>query len=113
MTSDNPCERINLKFNNYVIIVILKSEPVGKMINRIPGLPLLTSNLPGSALRMYGKPLNSRSALKALPRKLDIKTHLVFSLWNPSSCKVCNNFKTKKIQGLKYFMIWKFKPVTP
>ena len=35
---------------NYVIITSLKSETMGKMINRIPGLRLLISSLPGSAL---------------------------------------------------------------
>ena len=36
----------------YVIIASVKSESVGKLINRIPGLRLLISGLPGSALRM-------------------------------------------------------------
>ena len=31
----------------------LKSETMGKLINRIPGSPLLISNIPGSALRTY------------------------------------------------------------
>ena len=45
---------------NYVIIASLKSETIGKLINRIPGARLLISSLPGSALRMLvewlGKP---------------------------------------------------------
>ena len=41
------------KSKNYVIIASLKSETMGKQINRIPGLRLLISNLPGSALRMH------------------------------------------------------------
>ena len=55
------------KIKNYVIIACLKSETMGKLINRIPGLRLLISSLPGSALRMYvellGKPcdVNMRS----------------------------------------------------
>ena len=50
------------KINIYVIIAILKSDPIGKLINRIPGFTLLMSNLPGSASRMhvesFGKPHN-------------------------------------------------------
>ena len=55
------------KINNYVIIASLKSESVGKLINRILGEHLLISSLPGSALRMHveslGKPrgVNKRS----------------------------------------------------
>ena len=39
------------KMENYVIIASLKSETMGKLINRIPGLCILISSLPGSALR--------------------------------------------------------------
>ena len=39
------------KIENYVIITSLKSETIGKLINRIPGSRLLISSLPGSALR--------------------------------------------------------------
>ena len=51
----------------YVIIASLKSETMGKLINRTPGLRLLISSLPGSALRTHveslGKPrgVNKRS----------------------------------------------------
>ena len=45
---------------NYVIIASLKSEKKGKLINRIPGLCLLISSLPGSAsithVESLGKP---------------------------------------------------------
>ena len=48
------------KIENYVILTSLKSETMGKLINRIPGLRLLISSLPGSALRTHveslGKP---------------------------------------------------------
>ena len=58
-----------------VIIPSLKS----KLINRIPGLHLLISHLPGSAWRMHaellGKPCNSTSLLEALPGNFDIKRH--------------------------------------
>ena len=55
------------KNENYVIIASLKSETMGKLINRIPGSRLLISSLPGSALRTHveslGKPrdVNMRS----------------------------------------------------
>ena len=35
----------------YVIIASLKSDTMGKLVNRIPGLRLLVSSLPGRALR--------------------------------------------------------------
>ena len=55
------------KNENYVIIASMKRETIGKLINRIPGLHLLISSLPGSALRTHveslGKPrdVNMRS----------------------------------------------------
>ena len=55
------------KIENYVIIASLKSETMGKLINRIPGSRLLISSLPGSSMRMHveslGKPrdVNKRS----------------------------------------------------
>ena len=55
------------RIDNYVIIASLKSETMGKLINRIPGSHLLISSLPGSALRTLveslGKPgdVNKRS----------------------------------------------------
>ena len=59
------------KNENYVIIASLKSETMGKLINRIPGSRLLISSLPGSALRTLveslGKPrdVNKRSQNRA------------------------------------------------
>ena len=48
------------KNRNYVIIASLKSESMGKLINRIPGSCLLISSLPDSASRTqvetFGKP---------------------------------------------------------
>ena len=41
------------KNDNYIIIASLKSEPMGKLINRIPGSCLLISSLPGSASRRH------------------------------------------------------------
>ena len=55
------------KKENYVIIASLKSETMGKLINRIQGSRLSISSLPGSALRTHvetlGKPrdVNKRS----------------------------------------------------
>ena len=55
---------------NYVIIASLKSEIMGLLINRIPGLLLLVSSLPGSALRMHveslGKPRNVNKLSRSL-----------------------------------------------
>ena len=53
---------------------------MGKLLNRIPGLRLLISSLPGSTLRTHVESLSasialSTSVLKALPGKLDIKRH--------------------------------------
>ena len=52
---------------------------MGKLINRIPGLRLLISSLPGSALRMHVeslcKPRDPTTVVEALPGKLDIKRH--------------------------------------
>ena len=58
---------INIQIENDVIIASLKSEKMGKLINRIPGSRLLISSLPGLALRTLveslGKPrdVNKRS----------------------------------------------------
>ena len=60
---------MDTKIDNYVIIASLKSEPTCKLMNRIPGLCLLISKLPDSALRA------DSSILEALPGKLDIKRH--------------------------------------
>ena len=42
-----------LSFQNACGIDSLKSEPIGKLINRIPGSGLLISSLPGLASRMH------------------------------------------------------------
>ena len=46
------------KFANYIIIASLKRETIVKLINRIPGSPLLISSLPGSASSMHVKLLS-------------------------------------------------------
>ena len=71
------------KSKNYVIIASLKSETMGKLINRIPGSSLLISSLPGKALRTLASLAMSTSVLKALPGKLDIKRHSpsILYLW--------------------------------
>ena len=52
---------------------------MGKLINRIPGLRLFISSLPGSALdhmlNRLASHAMSTSVLKALPGKLNIKRH--------------------------------------
>ena len=59
--------QINTKVENFVNIASLKSQTMGKLINRIPGSRLLISSLPGSTLRTHveslGKPreVNKRS----------------------------------------------------
>ena len=61
---------MNTNIENYVIIASLNSETMGKLINRIPGLRLLISSLPGSALRMQveslGKPRDVNKHSKSL-----------------------------------------------
>ena len=60
----------NTKIENYAIMACLNSETMGKLINRIPGLCLLISSLPGSALRMLveslGKPRNVKKRSQSL-----------------------------------------------
>ena len=52
---------------------------MGKLLNRMPGLGLFSSSLPGSLLTMHvdslGKPRDSTNVLKAMTGKLDIKRH--------------------------------------
>ena len=52
---------------------------MGKLINRIPGLRLLISSLPGSALRTHveslGRPRDVNKRSQSLAGKLDIKRH--------------------------------------
>ena len=58
------------KIENYVIIASLKSETMGKLINRIPGSRLSISSLPGSALRTLveslGKPRDANKHSQSL-----------------------------------------------
>ena len=66
-----------MKIDNYVIIPSLKSEPIYKLINRILGLHVLISSLPGSVWRTHvdwlSKPGDSTNFLEASPDKLEIK----------------------------------------
>ena len=54
----------------HVTIASLKSETMDKLINRIPGLGLLISSLPGSALRRHveslGKPRDVNKCSQSL-----------------------------------------------
>ena len=54
------------KTENYVKIASLKSKTMSKLINRIPGLRLLISNLPGLALRTHVESLGN-------PRNVNIR----------------------------------------
>ena len=65
-----------MRLKNYVIIASLKSETRDKLINRMPGLRLLISSVPGLALGTL-----------ALPGKLDIKRHSPSILY--ISCIMC------------------------
>ena len=51
---------------NYIMIASLKSETMGKLINRIPGLGLLISTLPGSASRLHGESFGKPSEINKL-----------------------------------------------
>ena len=74
------------KIEHYFIIASLKRETIGKLINSIPGLRLLISSLPGSALRTHveslGKPRNVNKAFSkpCLVNLMSKDTHLVFSI---------------------------------
>ena len=58
------------KLKNYIIIPGLGCETLGKPINRIPGLCLLISSLPGWALRTHveslGKPRDVNTPSQSL-----------------------------------------------
>ena len=83
--------------HNYVIIASLRSETMGKLINRKPGSRLLISSLPGLALRTLveslGKPhdVNKRSKNSLAPCLVNLiskNIHLVFSIsWQASRCQ--------------------------
>ena len=62
-----------MNIGNNLIIAILKSEPMSKLINRIPGSHLLVLSLTGSTSRKHveklawqASPRHSTSVLKAL-----------------------------------------------
>ena len=81
------------RHENNVIIASLNNEPACKLINRIPGLRLLISRLPGSALRMHveslGKPrnVNKHSQKPCLVNVISKDTHLVFSVYRVNVSK--------------------------
>ena len=60
------------KIENYVINASLKSETMGKLINRIPGSRLLISSLPGSALRTH---------VESLDKPRDVNKHSQSLAW--------------------------------
>ena len=59
MTS-NHYHQIDMKLDDDVVINSLKSESTCKLLNRIPGLGLLMSSLPGWASRMHVESLGKR-----------------------------------------------------
>ena len=77
------------KLTQKLIIASLKSEPLGKQMNRIPGSHLMISSLPGSTFRMHVDSLSKHrdytSLLKALPGKLNIIRHSPSILYGCSS----------------------------
>ena len=60
------------KLVNDIIIASLKSESACKLINRIPGLPLLISSLPG---------LDSRTLVESFVMPHDVNTHSQSLAW--------------------------------
>ena len=60
------------KVENYVIIASLKSETMGKLINRIPGSRHLISGLPGSALRTH---------VESIGKSRDVNKHSQSLAW--------------------------------
>ena len=71
---------------NYVIIDSWKSETMGKLINRIPGLRLLISSLPGSALKTNFESQGVSQFQQAfsqpcLVNLMSKDAHLVFSIY--------------------------------
>ena len=75
------------KIENYVIIARLKSETMGNLINRIPGLHLLISSLLGLALRTHIRIALQASQFQQAFSKLYLVNliskyiHLVFSMY--------------------------------
>ena len=52
------------KIENYVIIASLKSETMGKLINRMPSSCLLISSSPGSVLKTHVESLGKADKLR-------------------------------------------------
>ena len=63
------------KIENYVIIASLKSETMGKLINRIPGSRLLISSLPAWP-RKYAHSGFSSLVQSLLPKDTLLRTYL-------------------------------------
>ena len=63
---------INKNIKNYVIIASLKTETMGKFINRIPCSFFFISSLPGSALRMH---------VELLSKPRDVNKHSQSLAW--------------------------------
>ena len=71
------------RIRNYIIIASLKRKTKGKLINRIPGLRLLKSTLPGLALKTHveslGKPRDVNKCPQSVAWSTDINnpTHSI------------------------------------
>ena len=73
---------MNTNIKHYVIIASLKSETMGILIHRIPGLRLLISSLPASTLRTHVESLSKpRNVKPCLVNLISKDTHLVFSIF--------------------------------
>ena len=102
------------KFETYVVIANLKSETMGKLINRISGSCLLISSYQALLWeRMLNRSANLAmitSVPKALPGKLDIKNHspciLYITLFNHVFAR-CNKKSTSSLLEKTFHKDWK------
>ena len=69
------------KIKNYVVIAYLKSDTMGKLINRKPGSRLSISSLPRSALRTHVESLRKLFSKPCLVNLVSKDTHLVLSMY--------------------------------
>ena len=73
---------IGAKINNYVIIAVVKRQPMGERINRIPDLCPLIASLQALALRTLASFAIQEAFSMPCPINLISKdTHLVFSVY--------------------------------
>ena len=87
LLNDGGDDLINAKNYDYVIMASLKSEPMGKLVNRKPCSRLLISGLPGLAWRTHVYSLDREPCLVNLISKY---THLILS-----TEQTCNTYRSK------------------